>query len=121
MSFDYTSLATVADELLTEFGQAVTIGRNTAGAYDTSTGSATVTTESEDGTAAVFDYSPSQRFRAGGLILDGDKHLLLSSVGISEPRPGDIVTIGSVDWAIITVKTTAPAGTAVLYECQVRR
>lgn len=124
MSFDYTSLATVADELLAEFGQAVTITRNTPGAYDPNTGTVAITTATQSGTGAVFDFGlhqSGQSFTAGSLIVAGDKQLILSPTGVSEPRPGDLAIIGGATWNIVSVKTTAPAGTAMLYECQLRK
>lgn len=124
MDFDYSALATVADELLIEFGRAVTIRRQTAGAYDPATGSATVTTADESGHGAIFDFGLHQagtQFAAGSMILSGDKQLLLSPTGVTEPKPGHLAIVGADTWNIVSVKTTAPAGTAVLYECQLRK
>lgn len=120
----YADLAAVADDLLAEFGQPVTIRRQTPGSYDPDTGSATVTTADESGYGAVFDFGLHQSglsFSAGNMILAGDKQMLLSPVGITVPAPGHLAIIGSETWAIVSVKTTAPAGVAVLYECLLRK
>jgi hypothetical protein len=123
MSF-YGDLAITADELLGEFGQPVTIRRQTAGGYDPETGSASITTADELGNGAVFDFGLHQsgaEFAAGSLIVAGDKQLYLSPVGVSVPRPGDLAIIGAETWSIVSVKSTAPAGIAVLFECQLRK
>lgn len=120
----YTELATVADELLAEFGQAVTIRHRTAGAYDPATGSVTVTTTDETGRAALFDFGLHQSgtsFTAGALIQAGDKQMLLSPVGITAPKPGDHAIAAGVTWNVSAVKETAPAGTVVIYELLLRR
>lgn len=120
----YTDLAAVADELLAEFGQSLTIRRRTSGAYDPATGSATVTTADQSGVGAVFDFGlhqSGQYFQPGTMIQAGDKQLLLSPVGITAPANGDQAIIGGVTWAIQSVKTTAPAGEAVIHECLLRR
>lgn len=120
----YSDLAVVADQLLAEFGRSVTIRAQAAGTYDPESGSATLTTSDQAGNGAVFDFGLHQSgmaFTAGSMILSGDKQLLLSPVGITAPAPGDLAIIGSETWNIVSVKTTAPAGTAVLYECQLRK
>jgi hypothetical protein len=123
MSF-YSDLAADADLLLAEFGQSITIRRQTAGEYDPETGSAAITTSDEVGNGCVFDFglhASGQSFSAGSMILAGDKQLLLSPVGIAAPAPGCLAIIGADAWNIVSVKSTAPAGVAVIYECQLRK
>lgn len=120
----YTELAAVADELLAELGQAVTIRHRTAGAYDPATGAVTVTTTDEAGNAALFDFGLHQfgtSFAAGALIQAGDRQMLLSPVGISAPKPGDQAIASGVTWSVEAVKETSPAGTVVIYELLLRR
>lgn len=120
----YSDLAAVADELLAEFGRSVTIRSRAAGNYDPETGSAALTTTDQAGNGAVFDFESHQSgtsFTAGTMILAGDKQLLLSPVGISEPSPGDLAITATGTWNIAAVKSTAPAGVAVLYECLLRK
>ena len=123
MSF-YGDMATTANELLSEFGQAVTIRRQTSGGYDPETGTTSVTTTNETGNGAVFDFGmhkSGQSFTAESLILAGDKQLLLSPIGVSAPLPGHLAIIGGETWNIVSIKATAPAGLAVLFECQLRK
>jgi hypothetical protein len=120
----YTDLAADADELLTEFGQSITLTHIAPGAYDPTTGSVTNTTTTQTGIGVVFDFGLHQSgtaFTAGSMIVAGDKQLLLSAVGIAAPVPGDLATIGADVWTIASIKSTAPAGVAVLYECQLRK
>ncbi len=115
----YDELAEIADELLKEFGQEVVIRRVMAGEYNPETGSATLTTVDQAGVGAVFDYG--DRLIDGSMILSGDKQLFLSPVGIGAPTPEHKAIVGQDTYNIVRVKTTAPAGTAVLYECQLRK
>lgn len=123
MSAFYDEMAAVSNELLTEFGQAVTLRRVTTGAYDPATGSATQTTADYAGTGAVFDYS--QRDIDGSLIKTGDQKLLMSPFqtdGSAMPVPTttDKILIGSTVYSIQPSKKVAPAGTLVLIELQIR-
>lgn len=119
MSFDYTELAAVADELIVEFGQAVTVRHRTAGAYDPATGSAAVTVTDELGSGAVFDYATKQI--DGSMIQRGDKYVLLSPAGVTAPEPDDRILVGATEYGVVSVNTTSPAGTAVLHTVQIRR
>jgi hypothetical protein len=119
MSFDYSEMAAVADELLTEFGATATMTRNTAGTYDTSDGTtAAPTTTVQTVTAAVFDYE--QKYLDGTLILAGDKQAFLSPAGITAPLQGDVLTWQGTDYTVIAVKPLSPAGVPLLFELQVR-
>jgi hypothetical protein len=126
----YEDSASVANKLLKEKGQAITITRNTAGDYDPSTGTAAITTTTQNGWGAVFEYGTQQAGiynAAGSLIKMGDKRLLLSptnSTGseITEPAMGDMVTLsdGTV-FTVAQVKKLNPAGTVVLYDINLRK
>ncbi|MFZ3286546.1 MAG: hypothetical protein WA191_06815 [Telluria sp.] len=125
----YSDLAADADAILTEFGLSVTLSHSTPGTYDPSTGTVTSTTTTQTGTGAVFDFGLHQSgasFTAGSMIVAGDKQLLLSPLktdgtAIIAPVPGDLATIGGTIWTIAGIKSTAPAGEAVLYECLLRK
>lgn len=118
MSF-YSDLATTANELLAEFGQAVTIRVQTPGEYDPATGTSAITTVDTVGNGCVFDYGTHAI--DGTLIVAGDKQLLLSPVGMAEPGIDDLAIVGGVQWRITRVKSTAPAGVAVIYDCNIRK
>lgn len=119
----YTRAQATALRLLTKYGQAVTVTKRTAGAYDIATGSAAVTETAQAGIGAIFDYG--QGDIDGTLIQDGDKQVLLSPLLASgddlvAPEVDDIVTIDGVVCTIKSVKTLAPGGTPVLYDLNVR-
>lgn len=125
MSF-YDEMATIANDALFEFGQSITITHNTQGAYNPSTGSATVTTSTESAVGAVFEWGLStirygQGYDTASLIKSGDKQLLLSAIGITPPQLNDIVTVGSINYTLVPpLKPLSPSGTVVLYECNIR-
>ena len=120
----YTKMQTTANKLLKGKGQAVTLSRQTAGAYDPATGTSTVVVTTQNGTGAIFDYEDKNV--DGVLILSGDKRLLLSAMSstgsaLTAPEVNDTVTdAGAVVRTITRIKTLAPAGTVVMYECNLR-
>lgn len=116
MTFDYANTAATALRLLQRFGASATIKRETAGAYDPETGSNTVTSTTLATTACVFDYP--QKYVDGTLIKQGDKQAYLASTQL--PAHGDKLTWAGLDYTVVNFKAIAPAGTAVLYEAQIR-
>ena len=123
MAFDYSEIATSVDEILTEFGQSVTVSRKTAGTYDEETGIAAVSTSTQTVIGAVFEWN--NKDVDGTLVRDGDMKLLLSpkttaGATLTRPAANDQVTIGGKAYSIVAVKPLSPAGTAVMYECNIR-
>jgi hypothetical protein len=116
MSFDYAHSAATALRLLQRFGASATLKRQSAGSYDPSTGSDTVTETSLTTTAAVFAYD--QSYIDGTLILQGDQLAYLSNE--QEPQQGDLLAWQGADYRVVAVKPLSPAGTVVLYEAQLR-
>ena len=120
----YTRAKESADRMLRSKGQAVTITKRTAGAYDPATGGATVTTTTETGTGAVFEYG--NKNIDGSLIKVGDKQLLLSAFraaggALTAPVVNDTVTLASgTVYTITQVKALSPGGMDVLYDCNLR-
>ena len=113
-------MATTADELITEFGQTVTLKVSAGAAYDPETGSSVVTYTDQSGHGCVVDFD--KKLIDGTKVRIGDKLVLLSPLGISEPKDGDQLVIGAETWQLVPpVTVTAPAGVAVLYEVQVRK
>lgn len=120
MSF-YIEMQSIADSLMSQYGQLVTLTHKTAGTYDPATGTAATTTTTEIGRGVVFDYSRTKDGLSqadGTLILQGDKKLLLSPVGITAPKLDDTVIANSITFVIKNIKSLNPAGTVVMYECQ---
>lgn len=122
MTFNYTkSLATV-ERLLAKFGQSVTFTRVTNGAYDPDTSTQALVETTYTASAVLLDYKGKDSGNLRDSMIEiNDKKLLVSPVGLTEtPNANDKVTIGGVVWNVINVKSLNPAGTVVLYECQVR-
>lgn len=96
-TFDYAEMQAVADELITEFGQAGTVTRTTP----------PDPVEGGEGTetaypATLVPMSYDQRFIDGTNITTADRQIYISSVGLAiEPAPGDIVTAGGVTYHVI--------------------
>lgn len=117
----YTDMRATAGRLLTSFGQSMTLTKRASGSYSPSTGTSSVTTTTYTVKGAVFDYKSS--FSTGPLLIQaGDRRAMIAAEGLSvSPEPLDRLTIGSVVWSIVAVSKTEPGGTAVVYECQIRR
>jgi hypothetical protein len=116
VTFDYAASAATATRLLTKFGAAATLKRQTAGAYNPATGATTVTVTSLTTTAAVFDFDA--KHIDGTLILVGDKRAYLAPA--YTPAQGDVLAWQGTDYQVVAVKAVSPAGTPVLFECQIR-
>lgn len=117
MSF-YSDIAAVAVSLLSEFGQNIVLTRNTPGGYSPATGTDTITTTSQTVKAAIFPIKESA-FQ-GTLIAKNDFRLLISPSANPAPLGDDTVVIQGATYTIMDVKTLSPAGTVVLYDCQIR-
>ncbi|MGT2429248.1 hypothetical protein ACU4HD_11970 [Cupriavidus basilensis] len=123
MSF-YDEMAALADELLREFGKALTLRRVVQGDYDPGSGTAPETVTNYPGTGALFDYETlgaGQTWIPSTLIEVGDKQCLLSPTGVPLPTAGDLLVDGTDVWQVKNVKAVKPAGTPVLYELHLRK
>lgn len=123
MAYDYQDDAETAAELLEEFGQSVTLTSKTSGAYSVSTGTAAVTTSTQTVSVVALDYGSKDI--DGTLIKAGDKRLLMAPQttagdNLTAPAVDDTVTVGSTVYTIKGIKTLSPAGTVVLFDCNIR-
>lgn len=117
MSF-YSGMAATALSLLQKFGQTITLVRKTGDSVDPVTGAVTAGTDASVTTTGVLSKYPDKMID-GERVLVGDRRLILSNEQV--PVTSDLVTIGGYDWSIIEIDTVSPAGTDVIYICQVRR
>jgi len=115
---NWSELVFVADDIIDEFGQPITLSSNSYGEYDPNTGLVTNTVATVQSTGVLFDYG--EKDINGTTILKGDKKLLIKPSGISSISTNDIVTVNSKDYHIVSVTETNPAGTNLLYELNVR-
>jgi hypothetical protein len=115
----YTDMAATANALIVEFGASASLARETPGAYDPATGTSTPTETVQPVRCCVFDYD--RQAIDGTLILQGDKQVYMSAVGVTPPAAGDILTWQGAAYTVIAVKPLAPAGVDTLHTLQVRR
>jgi hypothetical protein len=115
---NWNELVLVADNIVTEFGQPITITKVTQGYYDTDTGMITSITVDTVTKGVIFDYG--EKDFNGTSILRGDKKLLVKPSGITSITVNDLVTVGMNNYHIVSVKQTNPAGTNLLWELSIR-
>ncbi|TWC27709.1 MULTISPECIES: hypothetical protein [unclassified Pseudomonas] len=118
----YEEMAVMALEMITEFGQPVTIRKLEPGEYDPETGSAgpdTITDQTAQG--ILLDFT-GQEFQNNSLIKQGDKKLKIAAQGLAwAPDLLNKVISQGRTWSIVPpLKEINPAGTVVLYELQLR-
>lgn len=114
--FNYPATAAAATRLLTKFGAAATLKRQSGTTYDPGTGTTVPTYADLATTAAVFAYK--QGYIDGTLIRQGDQQAFCAPA--VEPVQGDRFAWHGKTFEVVSVKPVSPAGVAVLYECQIR-
>lgn len=115
---DYSKQILSVYGTLLKKGQSVTITRKTAGDYDASTGSVTITESTETGMGLPLNYS--DREIDGVTVQQTDTKLILSAHGISKPQINDNAEINGRSFTIKNVKELWPGGDAIMYTCQLR-
>lgn len=117
MSSLSTSLKSLGISLITEFGQVVTVTRNTVVSYDPVTSNTTTSTSTYSAYGVPEEYSNNQV--DGVNVLVGDIRLLVGGI-TAEPNIGDVVSLSSIDYRVISVGREVLNGEAVLYYLQLR-
>jgi len=118
----YDEMAAMALDLITEYGQSVTIRDAVKGGYNPVTGTTSPDTVTERTAQGILLDFTGQEFQTNTLIKVGDKKLKIAARGLSEPPTllSRVVVQGRT-WSIIPpLKEINPAGTPLLYELQVR-
>ncbi|WP_454838208.1 hypothetical protein [Pseudomonas mohnii] len=118
----YDEMAVMALEMITEFGQPVTIRAITVGEYDPEAGTAPPETITEQIAQGILLDFTGQEFQNNSLIKQGDKKLKIAAQRLDwVPDLLNKVTIQGRTWSIVPpLKEVNPAGTPILYELQVR-
>ena len=107
-------------------GQTVTLTRRAAGAYNTATGAASITTTTQTGKGVILPLGGYRKVN-GSSVVSGDESLLLSGLttsgaALTEPVVGDAVTgADGAAYVLTVVDTLRPAGLSIIYDCVVRR
>ncbi|WP_095111680.1 hypothetical protein [Pseudomonas sp. Irchel 3H7] len=118
----YDEMAVMALEMITEFGQPVTISKTQPGEYDPDLGGEAPGVPVEQIAQGILLDFTGQEFQNNSLIKQGDKKLKIAAQGLSwVPGLLDKVVTQDRTWAIVPpLKEVSPAGTPILYELQVR-
>ncbi|WP_053158999.1 hypothetical protein [Pseudomonas protegens] len=118
----YNEMAVMALEMITEFGQPVTIRDIKPGEYDPDTDSASPDTVIEQTAQGILLDFIGLEFQNNSLIKQGDKKLKVAAQGLEwVPDLLNKVIIQGRTWSIVPpLKEINPAGTPILYELQVR-
>ncbi len=118
--FDFLEARDDADELIEDFGAAVSVRRTVASgpAYDP------VLTPTDYATKATKIEFTLKQIRQGN-ILDSDERWLiaagpLAALGVTAILPNDKVVVGSTTHTVLIAKPLAPAGAVVMFDCQIR-
>jgi len=122
MATFYDEMAVMALEMITEFGQPVTISKTEPGEYDPETaGEVPGATVEQTAQGILLDFTGIE-FQNNSLIKQGDKKLKIAAQGLAwVPGLLDKVVAQGRTWSIVPpLKEVNPAGTPILYELQVR-
>lgn len=122
MATFYDEMAAMALDMITDFGQPVTISKTEPGEYDPETGGeAPGSTVEQIAQGILLDFT-GQDFQNNSLIKQGDKKLKIAAQGLAwVPGLLDRVVAQGRTWSIVPpLKEVKPAGTPILYELQVR-
>lgn len=118
----YDEMAVMALDLITEFGQQVTIRDTVKGTYDPATGKTGPDTFTDRLAQGILLDFTGQEFQTNSLIKVGDKKLKIAASGLSlPPTLLSKAVIQGKTWSIVPpLKAINPARTPLLYELQVR-
>lgn len=119
MAFGYQPIADTAAAVLAQFGKLITLRQVSAGTYAPGTGLNTTTNTDVTRKAAMFDFPPGAVNGPGGLILQGDKKLIMEAG--TPPSMQHRVIDGADDWGILGIKEIKPASVAVAYVLHLRK
>jgi hypothetical protein len=122
MATFYDEMAVMALEMITEFGQPVTISKTQPGEYDPDLGGEAPGVPVEQIAQGILLDFTGQEFQNNSLIKQGDKKLKIAAQGLEwVPDLLNKVIIQGRTWSIVPpLKEVNPAGTTILYELQVR-
>lgn len=119
MTLDIRARAT-ADRLIGKFGKQVTLTRVTEGTYNPDTGELSGgSTTTQTVVALVKDFNGIEILT--GAIQAGDRKVSIAALNATEPQIGDKMTIDSLDYNVLSVKSIWSGEKTAVYELQVRK
>ena len=114
----YSELASVATELLGDFGQIITLSREVGGVDNPVTGETTGSSIATwSGNGVVLDYNASE---SDGIQVHADDLRVVVEAVDTPPKAGDEASFGSENYHVIAVTANNPAGTPLTYSLQLR-
>lgn len=119
-TFDYAGIAATAAQVLAQFGKNVTLRQYTTGTYNPATGVNTVTSSDSIRKGAMFDFKEGTVNGPGGLVLQGDKKLIMEA-GVVPSIQHKIIDVDGTEYAIVGIGEIKPASTPVAYILHLRR
>lgn len=117
MAFDYDAITSTASTLLKNFGQTITVTYSTSESYDVKQQKNVKNTNTFTGFGVLTTFKTTEI--DGENIKSSDIKLILQSTDIA-PKIGNVVTADSIDYRVVNVNPKNPAGTTIVYECQLR-
>jgi hypothetical protein len=113
MTFNYARAKATAERLIANFGQTATLRQISKGGDEW----APSLTET-DTSVTVVDLNREVRDAAGTLTGQTKRTLYVSTAAGVTPAKGDKVVIGGTEHEIDVVRTLAPGGTTLMWECE---
>lgn len=124
-AFDYNGARDIADTLLAQFGQPITIRRidNSTGGADWAPGQTTTDYATLAAIVALPRWYPPME--AGSDIIRTDKRGLiaagpLTAAGVVVQKKDSLIAADGTVFSILDVKPVNPAGVTVMYDCWLR-
>jgi hypothetical protein len=117
MSNFYTTMAATASRLINKYGQVLYLVRS-GDSVDPVTGATTAGSGMNYKIRGILQTYPNNLVD-GARIKTSDRLVIIG--GTTTPLIADKVRFESQDWNIESIKTSNPAGTALIYFVQVRR
>jgi hypothetical protein len=119
MTLDTKARAT-ADKLIGKFGKKVTLTRVTEGTYNPDTGELSgSSTTTQTVAALVKDFNGIELL--GGAIQAGDRKVSIAALNATEPQIGDTMTVDSLVYNVLAVKSIWSGEKVAIYQLQVRK
>ena len=109
-----------ASKMLTKFGKRITLSRITEGVYNPATGDV-----GNPILSTLIVYALIKDYKGidlvSGVIQQGDRKVTIPALGVAEPQPLDKVTIDSLVYSVISVRSVWSGEQAAMFEMQVRK
>lgn len=112
------TLTNIATQLITQFGEAVTLTRSVQGEYDPTTGE---TLPGDTVTYTAFGVPESYKSKEidGVTVIKGDLKVTIYKTTLL-PLVNDVITIAETDYRVLDVERIRAQGLDVIYQMQVR-